>query len=47
MIDGETPQFTHLLTEKQGKFTNPSSWKAPAKHVRFDLSNDLDRHEIT
>ena len=46
MIDGETPQFTHLLTQKQGKFTNQRSWKAPAKHVRFDLSNDLDRQKL-
>ena len=29
MIDGETPQFTHLLTEKQGKFTNQRVGKHP------------------
>ena len=29
-----------------GEVYKPASWKAPAKHVRFDLSNDLDRQKL-
>ena len=32
-MSGETPQFTHLLTEKQGKFTN----QRVGKHQRNTL----------
>ena len=30
-------QFMLLLIKKTGKVYKPASWKAPAKHVRFDL----------
>ena len=29
-----------------GEVYKPASWKAPAKHVRFNLSNDLDRQNL-
>ena len=29
-----------------GDVYKPASWKAPAKHVRFNLSNDFDRQNL-
>ena len=37
------PAFINTAT---GEVYKPASWKAPAKHVRFDLSNDLDRQNL-
>ena len=37
----------HAFIDRQtGQVYKPASWKAPAKHVRFDLSNDLDRQKL-
>ena len=37
----------HAFVDKEtGEVYKPASWKAPAKHVRFDLSNDLDRQNL-
>ena len=37
----------HAFVDKNtGNVYKPASWKAPAKHVRFDLSNDLDRQKL-
>ena len=37
----------HSFVDKNtGDVYKPASWKAPAKHVRFDLSNDLDRQKL-
>ena len=37
----------HAFVDKEtGEVYKPASWKAPAKHVRFDLSNDLDRQKL-
>ena len=35
-----------FINTETGEVYKPSSWKAPAKHVRFDLSNDLDRQKL-
>ena len=31
---------------KTGEVYKPAGWSKPAKHVRYDLSNDLDRHKL-
>ena len=35
-----------FINRATGEVYKPASWKAPAKHVRFDLSNDLDRQNL-
>ena len=35
-----------FIDRKTGEVYKPASWKAPAKHVRFNLSNDLDRQNL-
>ena len=35
-----------FVDRKTGEVYKPASWKAPAKHVRFNLSNDLDRQKL-
>ena len=35
-----------FINTATGEVYKPASWKAPAKHVRFDLSNDLDRQKL-
>ena len=35
-----------FVDRKTGDVYKPASWKAPAKHVRFSLSNDLDRQNL-
>ena len=35
-----------FVDKKTGEVYKPASWKAPAKHVRFNLSNDLDRQSL-
>jgi len=35
-----------FINRETGEVYKPASWKAPAKHVRFDLSNDLDRMKL-
>ena len=35
-----------FIDRKTGDVYKPASWKAPAKHVRFNLSNDLDRQNL-
>ena len=35
-----------FINRETGEVYKPASWKAPAKHVRFDLSNDLDRQKL-
>ena len=35
-----------FINTETGEVYKPASWKAPAKHVRFNLSNDLDRHNL-
>jgi len=35
-----------FVDKKTGEVYKPASWKAPAKHVRYDLSNELDRHNL-
>ena len=37
----------HAFVDKvTGEVYKPASWKTPAKHVRFNLSNDLDRQNL-
>ena len=37
----------HAFVDKMtGEVYNPASWKAPAKHVRFNMSDDLDRAKL-
>ena len=37
----------HAFVDREtGEVYKPASWKAPAKHVRFNLSNDLDRQNL-
>ena len=35
-----------FINTATGEVYKPASWKAPAKHVRFDLSNELDRQKL-
>ncbi len=35
-----------FIDRETGEVYKPASWKAPAKHVRFNLSNDLDRQKL-
>ena len=35
-----------FIDTETGEVYKPASWKAPAKHVRFNLSNDLDRQNL-
>ena len=35
-----------FIDRATGEVYKPASWKAPAKHVRFNLSNDLDRQKL-
>ena len=35
-----------FINRETGEVYKPASWKAPAKHVRFNLSNDLDRQKL-
>ena len=37
----------HAFVDKEtGEVYKPASWKAPAKYVRFNLGNDLDRQKL-
>ena len=37
----------HAFVDREtGEVYKPASWKAPAKHVRFNLGNDLDRQNL-
>ena len=37
----------HAFVDREtGEVYKPASWNAPAKHVRFNLSNDLDRQNL-
>ena len=37
----------HAFVDKStGEVYKPAGWKAPAKHVRFDMSDDLDRAKL-
>ena len=37
----------HAFVDREtGDVYKPASWKAPAKHVRFNLSDDLDRQNL-
>ena len=37
----------HAFVDREtGEVYKPASWKAPAKHVRFNLSNDIDRQNL-
>ena len=36
-----------FIDRKTGEVYKPASWKAPAKHVRFDLLNLTDRNYMT
>ena len=37
----------HAFVDREtGEVYKPASWKAPAKHVRFNLSDDLDRAKL-
>ena len=35
-----------FIDRATGEVYKPASWKTPAKHVRFNLSNDLDRQNL-
>ena len=35
-----------FINRATGEVYKPASWKAPAKHVRLNLSNDLDRQNL-
>ena len=35
-----------FIDRETGEVYKPASWKAPAKHVRFNLGNDLDRQKL-
>ena len=35
-----------FIDRETGEVYKPASWKAPAKYVRFNLSNDLDRQKL-
>ena len=35
-----------FIDRKTGDVYKPASWKAPAKHVRFNLFNDNDRSKL-
>ena len=35
-----------FINRATGEVYKPASWKAPAKHVRFNLGNDLDRQNL-
>ena len=35
-----------FINRATGEVYKPASWKAPAKHVRFNLCNDLDRQNL-
>ena len=35
-----------FINRATGEVYKPASWKAPAKHVRYNLSNDLDRQNL-
>ena len=35
-----------FINTETGEVYKPASWKAPAKHVRFNLSKDLDRQNL-
>ena len=40
------PTVHAFINTETGEVYKPASWKAHAKHVRFDLSNDLDRQKL-
>ena len=35
-----------FINTETGEVYKPASWKAPAKYVRFNLGNDLDRQKL-
>ena len=35
-----------FINRATGEVYKPASWKAPAKYVRFNLSNDFDRQKL-
>ena len=44
--DTTVHSFIGIAKDILGNVYKPASWKAPAKHVRFNLSNDLDRQKL-
>ena len=37
----------HAFVDKNtGEVYKPAGWKAPAKHVRFDMRDDIDRARL-
>ena len=36
-VDGQTESVHAFIDKKTGEVYKPASWKAPAKHVRYDL----------
>lgn len=43
--NGMTGRSVHAFVDKAGNVYKPASWKAPAKHIRFNL-RDLDTVDV-
>ena len=46
ILDLDKSHKSWIVDKVTGAVYKPAGWKAPAKHIRFNLSDDLDRAKL-